>query len=100
MPLRPEDIDPTIQTLLKDRFAQIFDQHNAPMDPVSARVRSAGMAAWKNAAARNAGFFVGGGLGLFTTIFGPAFAAGSGQANPLVVMFLAMGMTAGLLITG
>jgi hypothetical protein len=100
MPLRPEEFDPTIQTLLKERMAQIFNQHNPPMDPISARVRSAGMEAWRNAASRNTAFFLGGGISVFATIFGPAFAANSGQANPLLVMFVFMGLAAGMLVTG
>jgi hypothetical protein len=49
--IRPEEIDPTIQNALKERLSQLFTQQ-AALDPTSARVRSAGMAAWKEAAKR------------------------------------------------
>lgn len=58
MPLRPEDIDPTIQSLIKERMAHIFAQ-NAALGPVDARVRSAGTAAWKKTAAKYSGYFWG-----------------------------------------
>lgn len=100
MPLRPEDIDPTIQALLNERFTQIFQQQNPPTDPVSVRVRSAGGAAWNKSLAQNAEYFWGAGAAFLAMMFGPAVAAQSGLANPLLVLLVSMGFSTGWLIAG
>ncbi len=51
MPVRPDQIDPTVQQALHERLTQVFSQAGAT-DPMSARLRSAGNAAWKQAAGR------------------------------------------------
>ncbi len=100
MPLRPEDIDPTIRALLNERFTQIFHQRNPPTDALSARVRSAGGAAWNKALAQNAEYFWGAGIAFFGIMFGPALAAQSGLANPLLVLLLSTGLSTAWTVMG
>jgi len=56
--IRPDQIDTTIQSALKERLAQIFMQ-NAALDPVTARVKSAGLKAWRDTAKRYASHYWG-----------------------------------------
>ena len=56
MPIEPKEIDPIVQSALKDRLAQIFAAPTA-LDPVAARVRSAGVQRWRETARRYAANF-------------------------------------------
>jgi hypothetical protein len=99
MPIRPEEIDPTVQNALKDRITQIFSGQ-VPLDPVAARVRSAGTQAWRQTARRHAGNFwaalVAFVAGLLTM---PALAQIHGGLGALV-FFLLAALAIGLVVRG
>ena len=59
MPIRPKEIDPTIQTALRERLTQIFAAQ--AHDPQTARIRAAGNQLWRETARRYSGFFWGAG---------------------------------------
>lgn len=101
MPLRPEDIDPTIQTLLKERMALIFQQQAPPTDPVSVRVRSAGTAAWKATAAKHKAYFWGAGLSWLAGVFAlPAMESGQGEGVAVLAFLGLSALAVSLVVTG
>jgi hypothetical protein len=63
--IEPSEIDPTIQGALKERLAQIFIQQTA-LDPLSARVKAAGLKAWRETAKQYAARYWGA-CGLFAS---------------------------------
>ncbi len=88
MPIRPEEIDQTLQLALKERLGQLFQQ-GAALDPVASRVRSAGMVAYRQTAKRYAGqFWTAGAIGM-AAILTPPFLAGGGE-GPAVLGFLTL----------
>lgn len=68
MPIRPEEIDLSIQSALKERLSQIFVGQGA-QDPLTARVRSAGTQKWRETFHRFPGYLWAGGLSLATGFF-------------------------------
>jgi hypothetical protein len=67
MPIRPDQIDPTIQSAFKERLTQIFAQQ-AALDPVAARVRSEGTRLWRESAKRHLAYFWGAGASMVASI--------------------------------
>jgi hypothetical protein len=79
VPIRPQDIDQTIQAALKDRITQIFSPHAVP-DPVTARVRAAGTQRWRETARKYTVHWWVAGTSLAASVMTPPIFAHIGEA--------------------
>ena len=96
--IRPEEIDPTIQANLKARLDQIFTQ-NAVLDPAAAKIKTAGLQAWKEASKRYAARYWGAAALWCGAIFSMPILAQSSEGLALLG-FLAFNAAAGALLVG
>ena len=70
MPIRPEEIDPTIRTALRERISQIFAVPAS--DPQTARIRAAGTQLWRETSRRYSGFYWGAGAAFLASLLAVA----------------------------
>jgi len=99
MSIRPQEIDQTLQNVLKERISQIFAGQTA-LDPMTARIRSAGTLQWRETAKRYAGnFWVGAGGILASILALPAVAPTNGGLGVLLFL-LFNGLGIGLIVRG
>jgi hypothetical protein len=99
MSIRPQDIDQTIWNVLKDRLSQIF-AGQAALDPLTARVRSAGTQRWRETAKQYAGYFWAGAASFLTGLVALPVVAPAAE-GPAVLTFLLLNMLgAGLVVRG
>jgi hypothetical protein len=99
MPIRPSEVDQTVQAALKERFAQIFAQ-NATLDPVAARVRGAGVQKWRETAKRFAGYLWSAGA-VAASSFIALPVVGPTHKGAAVLMFMLLnGLAVGLVARG
>jgi len=99
MPIRPAEIDQTVQTALKERLAQIFAQ-NAALDPVAARVRSAGTQKWRETVNRFSGYFRTAGAAFVSSLVALAVIVPLHAGAGVGMFFLLNGIAVGLVTLG
>lgn len=96
--IRPHEIDPAIQSALKERLAQIFMQ-NAALDPVTARVKSAGLKAWRDTAKRYATHYWGACALFASSLLGAPLIAPFNEGLWVMMMLGLNGLAIGLLVS-
>jgi hypothetical protein len=99
MTIEPKEIDPIVQNALKERLAQIFAAPTA-LDPVAARVRSAGMQRWRETARRYAANFWAAGGSLAASLLALPIVGPTSEGAAALLFVLLNGLGVGLVIRG